>query len=225
MPNWGEPWGAGAHWGTDPWPHFGRGSGWFVADRWIINCYQSTQASSLLTSEVDVTPIDTGGDFVCGSHNTGYGDNFDDQVGEIDPGGYGHHAGGYGHPCEIIAAGIVGGRQRHDLGGERVQVVTDAGVVPEGPLSVTVEGVEAYSGVSGQGNSVFPTGTLDGFTFVMPPLWGTLGDVDIVVTGPGGTYTFASALEVVQHPGRSGVLFVGSRCDPSVNLLPAYKAR
>lgn len=161
---------------------------------------------------------------VCGTDNIGYGDPFDDIAGEKIPGGYGNHGAGYGHPCFIAAVGIVGGRKRHDLGGEKVTLVTDVGGIPEGPLAITVNGVDAYSGVMGQGNVVNPNSDRNRASFVMPALWGVTGDVDVVMVGV-TTVTFTAALFVVQHPGRSGVLFVSSRCDPDVNLLPSYRPR
>lgn len=210
------------------WPFFGTEAIYWAADRWQIQCYQLTQASQVgVPGPVGPSPPDTEGSFECGDGSTcpgfGYGDVF--TAGDCSPGGYGDHGAGYGHPCGLVAVGVVGGRDRHDLGGEQVVMVSEPGYFPDGPLSVTINGVECYSGVSGSGNAVTPTSDLSSIAFVTPHQLDVSGDVDVLVTGPSAAVTIVAALNIVQHPGRSGVLFVSGRCDPSVNLLPTYRPR
>ena len=151
----------------------------------------------------------------------GFGDG-DPLTGEgFVEGGYGTHDYGYGSPCTFPSGYIVGGNAVHDNGGEGVVLQSSVGQFPlDEELTVRVNGVIAYSGVSGQGNTVYASSDGSSVSFVIPPLQGTLGPVDVTVQHATGTLTFTGILRVLRYVHRSKTLLMASRF-PS----PPYRIR
>jgi hypothetical protein len=128
----------------------------------------------------------------------GYGDE------NFSNGGYGDNDFGYGSPCSIVAVFADTQRIFHDLGGELCTLTSAGGTFPIGiALAVRVNGVDAYSGVRGQGNDVFAISGGNQIQFVVPNLFGVLGPVDVEVDDPGGTQTFEGVIEIVRYTHRS----------------------
>ena len=118
-------------------------------------------------------------------------------------GGYGASYYGYGHPIAIATWHIEGGSAQHDLGGEKIFInAGNPGVVPAGPFTVKIGGVQCYSGEQGSGFDISPDATLLRFGVVTPNLFGQLGAVDVVITHGGGTVTLPGIYNIVRHPGR-----------------------
>lgn len=129
------------------------------------------------------------------------------EIGYGDPGsiygGYGDHIFGYGSPFSIISAYSIGGNVFHDFGGEVCTIHSAAGTFDPAGFTVEVNGVPAYSGVRGQGYTVFPNEAGDEFSFVVPDLYEDLGGADVEITGIFGTLAFPSILKIVRYSPRS----------------------
>jgi hypothetical protein len=162
-----------------------------------------------------------------GDMSAGCGDIFDDgDTGSEVPGGYGNHTLGFGHPLDIKTLFPVEGTRIIDLGGDRRTFRDLAGTWPDGPFTLEVDGIECYSGIAGQGNSLYPNDDKSEFVAIMPHLFGTEGLVDVILYPPvGDPIVYPDAMQVVKHPGRSGGVFFAARMYPSVYRLPTYRRR
>ena len=153
---------------------------------------QATSTFSFASAAKLTVPLFPEGD------GCGYGDE------NFDNGGYGDNDFGYGSPCSIVAVFADGKSVYHDLGGELCTLASAGGVFPVGVnLTIRVDGVEAYSGISGQGNDVLANADGSRITFVVPNLFGVTGGVDVEMDGPGGTQTFAGVIVIVRYTHRS----------------------
>lgn len=131
----------------------------------------------------------------------GYGDE------NFSNGGYGDNDFGYGSPCSIVAVFAEDQRIFHDLGGEICVLASSGGVFPIAVnLTIRVNGVEAYSGVRGQGNDVLANADGSKIQFVVPNLFGVLGAVDVEMDSPSGTQTFTGVIEIVRYAHRSNTI-------------------
>jgi hypothetical protein len=140
-------------------------------------------------------------------------------------GGYGDHGWGYGSPLTIISAYSVGGNVFHDIGGEVCTVHSVAGTFDPNGFTVEVNGVPAYSGVSGQGLTVYPTAAGDEFSFVVPDLYEDLGMADIDIFGAFGTLSFPSILKIVRYSPRSNSELTKNRWPTPPYYIPRARPR
>lgn len=141
-------------------------------------------------------------------------------------GGYGASYYGYGHPITIASWHIEGGSSQHDLGGVKIFINSgNPGVVPAGPFTVKIGGVQCYSGEQGQGFDIYPDSLQSRFGVVTPNLHGTLGQVDIVITHAGGTTTLPGLYNVVRHPARLLTTYQGLLHPRETLLMRLFKPR
>jgi hypothetical protein len=105
---------------------------------------------------------------------------------------------------------------------------------------VKVGGVECYSGVSGQGNVVYPSvdsttkETKGTFDVIIPNLMGTAtfpssATVEIsfppTAAWPTGKITVPDAIRILKHPGRTSTTVLALRFPREVYSIPIYTSR
>ena len=146
-----------------------------------------------------------------------------------EPSGYGTHTLGFGHPYSIETKFIAEGSNKQDLGGEKCTLHVDVGkLIADTTYTVKVNSVTAYSGVPGNGNACTPSSDGSKVSFIMPNLYGVLGDVDILLTpasDPSKALTYSGLINVVKHSCKSASLLISQRFPTEVYHIPTYKPR
>lgn len=146
-----------------------------------------------------------------------------------EPSGFGTHTLGFGHPYSIETAFITQGNRKQDLGGEACTLHLDVGKLSAADTyTVKVDGVIAYSGISGQGNTCKCTADGSKISFIMPNLYGVSGLVDVQLvpaSTPGSPLSYAGMIYVVKHHGKSSSLLIKQRFPSEVYYIPTYRPR
>ena len=149
--------------------------------------------------------------------------------GPVNPGGFGTHTLGFGHPFGFATAFMVGGNRKQDLGGESCTLHLDVGKLsPTESYTVKVNGVVAYSGVSGQGNTCKSTADGSKISWVLPNLYGVSGAVDVQLvpeSDPSNPLDYPGIIYIVKHYGKSSALLIKQRFPGEVYFIPTYKPR
>lgn len=141
-------------------------------------------------------------------------------------GAYGDHQYGYGHAFQLLPLWCAQGYVHPDVGGDVLDFdAALSNALPAGPFTVEIGGRVAYGAVQGGGSDVYPDAARRRFRVALPHLFGTLGAVDVRLKSPTWDYTWVGLLEIVRHPGQTGVTLLATRHPTEVYATNLYVPR